>query len=245
MKKIKNLLFLAFMASLMIINLKAEDFDTREISIKIKNASDPNSVFQNAKTYIIKQKIEITGGKKGEFEVEIKFKSPDMLKTSYFFRDKLMNAIVIKGDKIWKISGIDNIAHEITGTEKERIQLFHDVSSPKSLLCDVFDEIKIERVKINDEDLLKIVCHPKKENLPQITFFVAEGNYLQRRMLTTNENGDPYSAEIIKYSLIENVFIPAETRVLTGGIEQKITLESFQLNTEIPDSEFDIIKTKQ
>ena len=125
---------------------------------------------------------------------------------------------------------------------KERIKLFHDISSPKTLLCDVFDDMKIERVKINDEDLLKIICHPKKEDLPQITFFVAEGNYLQRRMLTTNENGDAYSAEIIKYSLIENVFIPAETKVLTGGIEQRIILEDFRLNTDIPDSEFEIIE---
>ncbi|HPO90678.1 MAG TPA: hypothetical protein P5270_06420 [Victivallales bacterium] len=241
MKKIRNLLLVGLIISF-IMNLNSEDFNCREISIKIKNASDPNSVFQSAKTYIIKQKIEVTGGKKGVFEAEIKYKSPDMLKTSYFFRDKLMNSIIIKGDKIWKISGIDNAAHEITGIEKERIKLFHDISSPKTLLCDVFDDMKIERVKINDEDLLKIICHPKKEDLPQITFFVAEGNYLQRRMLTTNENGDAYSAEIIKYSLIENVFIPAETKVLTGGIEQRIILEDFRLNTDIPDSEFEIIE---
>lgn len=234
----KKLLVLLLVLS--ICGIRADNFDPREISLKIKNATDPNAVFQNAKSYLIKQKIEVSGGKKGTFETEIKFKVPDMLKTSYYFKGNLMNSILMKGDKIWKISGIDKKPEEVTGIELERFKLFHDVSSPKKLLCDIFDDIKIEKVKINDENLYKIFCSPRDKNLPQITFFVGEGDFLQRRMLTTNEKGEQFSAEIIKYSLIENIFIPAETKVLSGGIEQRILLEQFTVNLDLQDQEFEL-----
>jgi len=230
------------LAGLLFFNsaLLSQELGSKEISIKIKNASDPNGVFQNASSYIIKQKIFVTGGKKGEFDAEIKFKAPDNVRSSYFFKDKLVNSIIMKGQNAWMISGVDGAVSEITGNQLERLRLFHLISSPKSMLCDIFDEVRVDRVKIKDEELFQVFCRHKNDILPQITFFVGAGDFLQRRMLTVNEKGEPYTAEIVKYSIIENVFIPAETNIISGGIKQKITLEKFLINPVIDDSEFSI-----
>ncbi len=230
---------LAFFAAIVAIPVLAQELDSRQMSLKIKNASDPNGVFQSAKSYLMKQKILVSGGKPAEFEAEMKFKEPDRVRSSYFYKGKLVSAIIMNADKVWRISGADNSISEITGDELARTNLLHKISSPKSMLCDIFGEIKIDKVRINDEELYQLFCRPRDERLPQITFFVGVGDFLQRRMFTTNEKGEPYSAEILKYSLADNVFVPAETRIMSGGIVQKLILEEFVLNAEIPDSEFE------
>ncbi len=218
----------------------AEEFNPRDISLKIKNASDPNGTYQNTSSYLIRQSIKVLGAKEGEFKTEITFKAPDNLRLSYFFKDKLISSIIIKDAKAWKISGIDGEINEINGIELERVKLFNLISFPKNMLCDIFEDIKIEKLKINQEEFYEIFCHPKNKMLAQITFFVSANNFLQQKIFTVNEKGEPYSAEIIKYSFLNNIFIPAETHVLSGGIKQIISLDEFLINPEIDDAIFTI-----
>jgi outer membrane lipoprotein-sorting protein len=212
----------------------------KELCSKIRDAADPDGFFRNAESYLIRQKITVIGGERGEFYGEIKFKKPDKIRSSYFYKGKLMSAVVINGGKAWNISGADGSASDISGIEFDRLKLFHQIANPSTALSDVFEDIRFEKTEENGESFYVLSCRTKLENIPAIVFYVGAKDFLQRRMISSDDKGNPYSAEIVKYSLIDRILIPSETKVLTGGVQQQIVLETFKINIDIDDSEFGI-----
>jgi outer membrane lipoprotein-sorting protein len=219
------------------------ELTSSEISLKIKEAADPKGVFRKTQTYLIRQKINVSGGDKpGVFYSEIKYKSPDKIRSDYFYEGKIMSSIIVNGERAWSLSGTDSSASEISGNQLDRLKLFTEMAVPVSTFSDIFDKIEIETITENGKTFYLLQCRPKSTDLPLMSFYIDKSDFLERKMLTSNEKGEPYSAEINKYSVLENVMIPSETTVHSGGITQKIILEEFKLNVEINDSVFIVEK---
>lgn len=205
---------------------------------KMKKASDPEGIYAKCTSFIIKQKLTVEGDYK-ERTIEVKFKAPSFMKTVTIQKGKSYQATIYNGTKAWQI--YDETSTEITGNSFEFMQLFTELGNPSKTLFDIFAQIEVFETKENNKEYYKLVCIPKNENLKPCKILVDKNNFLTYKIETQvyTANGlYPYASVIDKYEKLNGIMVGAKTTVLINGKKSNYDLLKYELNPEIPDSEF-------
>ena len=206
---------------------------------KMKKASDPEGIYAKCTSYIIKQKLTVEGDYK-ERTIEVKFKAPNLMKTVTIQKGKPYRATIYNGTEAWQI--YDEASTRITGNSFDFMQLFTELGNPSKSLFDIFDKVEVYETRENSKDYYKLICTPKNENLKPCKILVDKNSFLTYKIETQiyTQNGSySYASVIDKYEKLNGIMVGAKTTVLVNGTkESNYDLLQYELNPEIPDSEF-------
>ncbi|MCP3965845.1 MAG: hypothetical protein GY750_01725 [Lentisphaerae bacterium] len=252
MKSIKTYLCLAlpvaciFTAGCCILGGEQEkpaDISLNVLELKMRQAMDPTGGYRNAQTYIQKQMLEIKRdwiGKKS-FIVEIKFKRPDLFKTTTIEDNRKRDAVIFNGKKAWLVDYKNNQVAEIKGPKLEKLKVIFGLGRPDSTYQDLFKKVVITETTFDDQPYYKLLCISKIKDQDPISIYVGKNNFLTKRLETierVNGQKEKYVSTIEKYSMHDGVMIPAETTVQLDNVKQKSIVILYKLNAKIKDSEF-------
>jgi outer membrane lipoprotein-sorting protein len=208
----------------------------------MEKATDPNDYYRKARSYIMRQKMTTAiNGEPLMREVEIKFKLPNFLKTTTFKNGKPFLIILFTGKKAWRINPDTGVSKKITGKSYEIIEEFAALGHPANTLTDVFKDIKLTEIEENGQLYYKLECGMKYKDLPPVTFYVNANTYLTEQLETkrfTDGTLVDYISRIDKYSNYKGVMIASETTVKLAGAKFLYQVTDYQLNVDIPGSEF-------
>jgi outer membrane lipoprotein-sorting protein len=221
----------------------AADLTVAEISDRMEKATDPNDYYRKSKSYILKQEMKTEqNGEKLTLTVEVKFKLPNFLKTTTYKDGKPLSTVLFDGEKAWEIKGDTGESEAITGKRLELVKTFAAIGHPANTLLTVFPKIDASEIKVGPREYYKLVCHPKYKDIAPYTMYVGKTNFLTKRLETTMyvKGGSlDYTSIIDRYSMYKGVMIASESTVIYNNkLKQVFHVIDYQLNADIPDSEF-------
>lgn len=247
----KSLVFISFIFSVSLIcgchmeeHFKA-DMTVAEISERMEKATDPNDYYRKSRSYVLKQEMRTEqNGEKNTYTIEVKFKLPNFLKTTTFKDKKPISSVLFDGKKAWEIKPDTGESEAITGKRLELVKTFAAIGHPANTLLTVFPKIDASEVKVGPKEYYKLVCYPKYKDISPYTMFVGKNNFLTKRLETKmyiKGQAFDYTSIIDRYSMYKGVMIASEsTVVLNNNIKQIFHVMDYQLNVDIPDSEFEL-----
>jgi len=225
---------------------EVSDLSVDQLVEKMSSATDPEGKFKNAKSYILKQKVEdIKKTDRQEYSLEIKFKAPDFMKFTSFNGGKAFSTLIFDGSRAWNIDPLTGRSSEVPdGTNMNLVKTFAALTKPGSTIKTVFEKVDIDVVK--DEQTgsrsYRLVCCVKDPAIAPYIIYVGKDDFLTKKFETTLYGADgsqsKYLSETKKYTWMDGVRMGSETTVQTTGDRVNTTVVSFVLNPEIPDSEF-------
>ncbi len=214
------------------------DIQLKDLAGKMRDAVDPNGIYRKSSSYYLKQDIKMSGK---VVSIEVTFKSPNRSKTVIMVDGKTVQTTLCNGTKCWKVDK-EGGKTEVTGGDLDRIKLFDALSAPSGTILDVFETIEFagEQVVV-DSPCYILLCHSKAKDVEPIALFVSKKDFLNRKIITTR-GGQPYMAEIRKYSLLKGVMIATETEIDidNDGEKDLMTVTDYRLDIDIPDSFFEV-----
>ncbi|QSH41459.1 hypothetical protein P0136_07930 [Lentisphaerota bacterium ZTH] len=222
---------------------KPADISLNVLEKRMHKAMDPTGAYRNAQSYVQKQMLEIKrdwSGKKS-FIVEVKFKRPDLFKTTTIEDNRKKDAVIFNGKKAWLVDYRNKQVIPIKGTKFEKLKVLFSIGRPDSTYEDVFKKVVVTETTIDNKPYYKLLCISKIKEQDPISIYVGKNNFLTKRLETIERiNGRPekYISTIDKYTMHDGVMIPAETTVQLDNVKQKSIVILYKLNAKIKDSEF-------
>lgn len=224
------------------------DITVKELSEEMEKAADPKGVFIKCQSYLLKQEMSgmENNGKPFKRMVEIKFKSPNHLKTTTYTNNKPVITVIFDGKKAWNINCETEQVTEVKGMSYELIEVLANLGHPSSTMLSVFPKVDLSELPASGsppEKYYKAVCYSKYEDLPPITFYIGKDNFLTKRLETTRFTKDgsyKYISETDKYAMYDGVWVSSESRIIIGDTVFTYKVIDYKLNIDIPDSEFEL-----
>ncbi|OGV49985.1 MAG: hypothetical protein A2X49_04715 [Lentisphaerae bacterium GWF2_52_8] len=218
------------------------DLSIEELLEKMEKASDPNGFYRKANSYIMRQKVSyVQNGVPVIYNVEVMFKRPSMMKTTTYENGKPTSAVLYNGENAWNIKPQTGESEKISGKGLALVQTFTGISNPKNRLSDVFKKIDVSLVNAGKKLEYRLVCHAKDEGIAPYIIYVGKDDFLTKKLETTMytpQGNYSYLSIIDKYALYNGVMIASESSVTTAGLRRNFFMVDYELNPEIPDSEF-------
>ena len=214
------------------------DIQLSVLAEKMRNAVDPNGLYRKSVSYYLKQEIKTDSNL---LTIEVTFKSPDKSKTVFSIDGETIQTTVCNGSKCWKIDK-DGDMVGVTGGDLERLKLFDALSAPSGTILDVFAKVEFAgEENVYGTPCYILLCHPKSPDLAPIALYASKTDYLNRKIVTAKD-GEPYVAEIRKYSLLKGVMIASETEMDINGDGRKelMTVTDYTLDVNVPDASFEV-----
>ena len=221
----------------------ASDLDYSQLELKMQHAMDPEGRFNRAKTYCMRQLVTT---QQSWMEpdliqmVEVKFRRPDQFKLTTYTDNEPESAIIINGKQGWAVNYRTEKVNPIKEAMMPRLNAMMQLTNPANRLRNVFQNISVDRSRIDDEDFYRLTCSNPGRN--PIYIYAGCNDFLTRRMrmnLSFNTGSTlDYDSQMLRYSMYEGIRIPDESVVRQGGTKQHSKVIYYKLDTEIDDSEF-------
>jgi outer membrane lipoprotein-sorting protein len=216
-----------------------------EISERMEKATDPNDYYRKSKSYILKQEMQTKqDGEDVTYTIEIQFKLPNFLKTTTFKDGKPISSVLFDGKKAWEIKSDTGENEPITGKRLELVKTFAAIGHPANTLMTVFPKIDVSEIKVGPREYYKLVCYPKYDDIAPYTMYVGKNNFLTKRLETkmyVKGGSIDYTSIIDRYSMYKGVMIASESTVILNTTTKQIFhVIDYQLDVDIPDSEFEL-----
>ncbi|MFA6102042.1 MAG: hypothetical protein WCV67_05685 [Victivallaceae bacterium] len=210
---------------------------------RMQRATDPDRKFANADTYVQKQMLEVkkSFGEPVQSIVEIKFKRPDMFKMTMLRDNQLVNSVIFNGKQAWSINYFKKTVAPIEGLQFETLKLIFDMGHPGVSYTQIFKNVKLSQVRIEELEYYKMVCTPNVSGLEPYSIYVGKNSFLTKMLETVEQiNGEnaKYTAIMDTYAMYEGVMIAKESTTILNGIKQNYKVIYYKLNAKIDDAEF-------
>lgn len=210
---------------------------------RMLQATDPDRKYATANTYVQKQMLEVKKnfGDPVQSIVEIKFKRPDMFKTTTLRDNQQINSVIFNGKQAWFINYVNKTVAPIEGIQFETLKLIFAMGHPGVSYTQIFKNVKLSLVRIDELEYYKMVCTPNVSGLEPYTIYVGKNNFLPKILETVEQiNGvnSKYTAVMDTYAMYEGVMIAKESTTILNGVKQNYTVIYYKLNAKIDDSEF-------
>ncbi|MHB9139256.1 MAG: LolA family protein [Victivallaceae bacterium] len=219
------------------------DLSLNELQQRMQKASDPDHKYAKAETYVQKQMLEVkkTFGDPVQSIVEIKFKRPDMFKTTTLRDNQQVNSVIFNGKQAWLVNYINRTVAPIEGVRFETLKILFAMGRPGIRYTEIFKDIKLSQVRIDEIEYYKMVCTPPLKEQAPLTLYVGKNNFLTKSLETFETiNGEDlkYTATMDTYAMYEGVMIAKESTTDLGGLKQNYKVIYYKLNAKIDDDEF-------
>ena len=222
-------------------------------------ATDPESRFKNAKSYILRQVIvdetmvdaddsPFTQRMKksiDQYESEIKFKKPDFERQVSFRNGEAFSVLLFKSGRAWSIDPKKNKATEITGHQLRLCHVFNSFSHPNNNLEDVFSTIDISTVYLNGARHYRVVCRVDDLEIAPYVMYVNADTFITTKMETILYTDDGqellYVARPTRFEKRNGVLMPTITNTTIGEDRHEVIhLSEFELNVTFSDDVFQV-----
>ena len=219
------------------------DISIAMLQDRMLQATDPNRKYATANTYVQKQMLEVKKnfGDPIQSIVEIKFKRPDMFKTTTLRDNQQINSVIFNGKQAWFINYANKTVAPIEGIQFETLKLIFAMGHPGVSYTQIFKNVKLTQVRIDELEYYKMVCTPNSGGLEPYVIYVGKNNFLPKILETVEQlNGvsSKYTAIMDTYAMYEGVMIAKESTTILNGVKQNYTVIYYKLNAKIDDSEF-------
>jgi len=219
------------------------DLSLKELQLRMLKASDPDRKYATAETYVQKQMLEVkkTFGDSVQSIVEIKFKRPDMFKTTTMRDNQPVNSVIFNGKQAWLINYGNKTVAPIDGVRLETLRILFAMGRPGISYTEIFKDVKLSQVRIDEIEYYKMVCTPPLKEQAPLTLYVGKNNFLTKSLDTFEMiNGESlkYTATMDTYAMYEGVMIAKESTTVLGGLKQNYKVIYYKLNAKIDDTEF-------
>jgi outer membrane lipoprotein-sorting protein len=219
------------------------DLTVGQLQTRMRIASDPDGIYRKSVSYVQKQMLE---SKKGfsapeTLIVEVKYKRPDMFKTTTLKDNQPVTSIIFNGKEAWLVNYDSKTAAKIEGEKFKRLQLLFALGRPDNSYTEVFPDIKLVQCRINEEQFYKLTCAEPKIQKEPFVIYVGKNNFLTKKLETVENIGGElveYSAVMDSYYMYEGVMIAKETTTMLNGNKQSYKVIYYKLNANISDDEF-------
>ncbi|MEI8245282.1 MAG: hypothetical protein WCI51_05590 [Lentisphaerota bacterium] len=210
---------------------------------RMLQATDPDRKYADASSYVQKQMLEVkkTFGDPVQSIVEVKFKRPDMFKTTILRDNRPINSVIFNGKQAWSVNYISKTVAPIEGLQFETLKLIFDMGRPGVSYTQIFKDVKLTQARIDELEYYKMVCTPNVSGLEPYTIYVGKNNFLPKILETVEQiNGvnSKYTAVMDTYAMYEGVMIAKESTTILNGVKQNYKVIYYKLNAKIDDSEF-------
>ena len=216
------------------------DISLKELEQRMQQNSDPEGVFKSAHSYIQKQILTMKGMFfDDQYLVEVKYKRPDMFKTTTFKDNKPFSTLMFNGQKAWIINHAKKQTTEMTGDSLTRMRNMSMLLMPDSTFSQIFDNIELTQIRRDGVEYYKIVG--SNSGRDPITIYVNKftmlPKWLETREAIANQKVD-YMATMDSYAFYDQVMIANQSSVKVNTMNQISKVILFRLNVELDNSEF-------
>ncbi len=216
------------------------DITIEELQKQMNESSDPDGLYRNAHSYIMKQTLTRKGiFSDDDYMVEVKFKRPGLWKTTTFKDNKPMNAVMFNGRKAWIVDYRTRTSTELTGTVLARVSHMQTLLLPDSTFQDSFEKVALTQYRKNGIEYYKIVG--QNTGFDPITIYIGKYTSLPKRVETREVlNGMKvnYLSIMDSYAMYDRVMIANQNTVVVDNTTSISRVVQYRLNVELSDSEF-------
>jgi outer membrane lipoprotein-sorting protein len=253
MKLLKSVLLSVFAVSIMLVNGcstlvgpkekdEPADISLNVLESKMRKAMDPNGLYRKSTSYVQKQMLqEKKGWDQKEFIVEVRYKRPDMFKTTTIEENRPSTSIILNKNRAWFVDFKKKKIYPVTGERLAKLKVMFGMGRPDSSYQNLFKQVKLSQCVLEDKEYYKLTCISGIKDMAPFKIYVGKNNFLTKRLETIEKiggNPEDYISTIDKYSLYEGVMIPADITVMLNKTMQKFRIILYKLNVPIKNTEF-------
>ncbi len=238
MKRSFRMIFgiLAFSACVSAMAITAD-----EIVDKMQKAHDPEGKAKNVKTSLMKVNVTIPM-QRIKMSVTQKFREPDQQITTTELPGVLKVIQVFDGKNGWEISSLAG-KRLIKDKELDFLKFSTAISSIRNEFKDIFAKAELgEDTVVEGVECYQLIMTPKKEfNRDPMKCYVDKKTFLTRKteMTLVGEQGEMPGVTIMEdYKSFDGILLPAKVTMEAAGLKMVQTVEKFDIDVKIEDSEF-------
>ena len=213
------------------------DISADELEARKDKAMDPDGRYARAESCIVRQRItsENFFGIPQESMVELKFQNPDKFSLTSFSENMPVSALISDGTSAWKVDYKRRQVLPLNQRDLEISRGLARLANPLSRLHEVFEDIKVEGCRIDDEEFYKLTCIAPNNGIP-IYIYIDRDDYLIKRIRIGNIS----DSRVVRYSMYEGVWIADETEEekLSDGSISRSKIMFYKLDAPFEESEF-------
>jgi hypothetical protein len=222
-----------------------EDIGPANISLdnlqkRMKQATDPKGTFRNANSYLMKQRL-ITNieGEKDAYVIITRFQKPNKLSITKLENGTPINGQIINNKRAWMIDYKEKKVSPVEGKALKSFLLLFDIGNPSMTLSEIFKNIKLQSCRLGDKRFYKLTCSTDDKDIPPISIYVGESNFLVKRITFTRKaDGVQYISSIDQYNLYEGVMVSKKMTVRMHNVMQSYQTTTYTLNPKLDSKDF-------
>ncbi len=222
-----------------------EDVGPANISLdnlqkRMKQATDPKGTFRNASSYLMKQRlITNVDGEKDLYVIITRFQKPNKLSITKLENGSLVNGQIINNKRAWMIDYQEKKVSPVEGKVLKSFLLLFDIGNPSMTLSEIFKNIKLQSCRLGDKRFYKLTCSTDDKDIPPISIYVGESNFLVKRITFTRKaDGMQYISSIDQYNLYEGVMVSKKMTVRMNNVMQSYETTTYKLNPKLNTEDF-------
>ena len=218
--------------------LSPSDLTIDELERRMAQATDPEGHYAKAHSFIMRQELTTKRFLDSPLVqmVETKFVRPNFFKITTYDDNKPSLSIISNGANSWVADYSAQKIRVLDADALRQIRRLGEITRPGSKLSQIFDRIKVEKCRIDDELYYKVSC-PGEKGL-DLNIYV-DADTCQTERITIVKDGEvTYDSSLKGYGLYEGVRIPEETSVRAAGTENTSHVIYYKLNPVIDTAEF-------
>jgi len=216
------------------------DISMEALEKQIQKSSDPDGVYKTARSYIQRQTLAVKGFFfDDEYLVEVKYKRPNMFKTTTLKDNRPFSTLMFNGQKAWLINHAKKQTTELTGDSLTRMRNMCILLMPDSTYSQIFDSIKLSQIRRDGVEYYKVVG--SSQGREPISIYVNKFTMLPKWLETREEMGGRkvnYMATMDSYAFYDQVMIANQSTVQVNNVRQISKVILYRLNVELNDNEF-------
>ncbi len=222
--------------------LSAPDITLAELEKRMAEATDPDGVFAQSKTYSMLQQITPLGflADNDEYLVDVKFERPDKFSLVTYVDNKPSAMWCSNGRQGWIADYSSRKVQTLDGEALRRMSVMAQISNPQESYTKIFPKVELFRCTNEKGVFYRLDCYGNEQKTP-IYIYVDAASFLVKRMkfdLPVGSGRMVYEADIEQYEKREGVMIPVLTRIVQNGEKQECKITSYRLNITIPETDF-------
>ena len=114
--------------------------------------------------------------------VEIKFKRPDKLRMTIKEDNIATTSIIFNGQNAWVVNYKDKKRTLLKGEQLERMKVLFALGRPGSTYQEIFKEVKLFQVELDDQPYYKLKCISKFKGQKPLIVYIGKHNFLTKRI---------------------------------------------------------------
>lgn len=221
--------------------ISESDLSVEALEAKMAEKVDPTGAYRNSKGFIFRQTIKVPQFLDDDIEtmVETKMVLPDKFRITTLQDNEPIQIICSNGNTGWMSESSGRKLKILEGEKLQQLLTLSKLGTPAGGYRKIFNKVEISRCSNDDGDFYVLDCTGRNGN--SFRFYIDDEEFLLRRMKGRMNVGNgvlEYDSRVKSYGLFSGVMIPKVTETLQNGQKQIVELLKYELNPEIPETDF-------